>query len=89
MFQVFKKLSWFFKHYWKRYSFAVIALCTASAIGLFPPKLIGHTIDHIQFETLTREVLLTIILLFVMLLVAHYTIGFLWDYTLFGRALRN
>lgn len=87
MFRVFKKLSWFFKHYWKRYSFAVIALCTASAIGLFPPKLIGHTIDHIQFETLTREVLLTIILLFVMLLVAHYTIGFLWDYTLFGGAV--
>lgn len=86
MFQVFNKLNWFFKHYWKRYSFAIIALCTASAIGLFPPKLIGFTIDQIQFETLTWEMLRLILLIFVMLLVAHYTVGFLWHSTLYSGA---
>ncbi|MCF3942000.1 ABC transporter ATP-binding protein [Oceanobacillus alkalisoli] len=87
MFAVFKKLDWFFKYYWKRYSFAVIALCTASAIGLVPPKLIGFTIDQIHYNTLTMELLQSIILLLIILLVAHYTISFLWDYTLFGGAV--
>lgn len=87
MFQVFRKLDWFFKHYWKRYLFAIIALITASAIGLIPPKIIGYSIDQIQLDTLTMDVLKTIILVLIMLLVAHYTISFLWDYTLFGGAV--
>lgn len=87
LFQVFRKLSWFFKQYWKRYLFAITALIIASAIGLVPPKLIGNLIDHIQMETLTYQLLLTIILIYVAILIAHYTIGFLWDYTLFGGAV--
>ncbi|MCM3739607.1 ABC transporter ATP-binding protein/permease [Oceanobacillus luteolus] len=87
MFQVFKKLDWFFKFYWKRYMFAIIALCTASAIGLIPPKIIGYTIDQIQYETLTWESLQFIILLYLALIVIHYTISYLWDYTLFGGAV--
>ncbi len=87
MFQVFKKLDWFFKFYWKRYMFAIIALCTASAIGLIPPKIIGYTIDQIQYETLTWESMQFIILLYLALIVIHYTISYLWDYTLFGGAV--
>src|SRR5699024_7363487 len=84
---VFSKLSWFFKQYWKRYLFAITALIIASAIGLVPPKLVGFIIDHIQMETLTHKILMTIILIYIALLIAHYTIGFLWDYTLFGGAV--
>ncbi|MHA6251602.1 ABC transporter ATP-binding protein [Oceanobacillus sp. CAU 1775] len=87
VFRIFINLNWFFKHYWKRYTFAVIALITASAIGLVPPKLIGFAIDQIQFNTLTMELLQTIILYLFLLLLAHYIISFLWDYTLFGGAV--
>lgn len=87
MFQVFRKLDWFFKHYWKRYIFAIIALITASAIGLIPPKIIGYSIDQIQLDTLTIDVLQSILLILLVLLIAHYTISFLWDYTLFGGAV--
>ena len=87
MFQVFRKLDWFFKFYWKRYTFAIIALITASAIGLIPPKIIGFTIDRIQFGTLSMELLTSMILLFLLLIVVHYAISFLWDYTLFGGAV--
>lgn len=87
MFQVFKKLSWFFKYYWKRYLFAISALITASAIGLIPPKIAGYTIDHIQFETLTGELLTTILIFFIIVMITYYVIGFLWDYTLFGGAV--
>ncbi|MGX8793500.1 ABC transporter ATP-binding protein [Oceanobacillus oncorhynchi] len=87
MFAVFKKLSWFFAHYWKRYTFAIIALILASAVGLIPPKLVGYIIDHIQFETLTVQILTAVITGYIVLLIVHYIISFLWDYTLFGGAV--
>ncbi|GGA73048.1 ABC transporter ATP-binding protein [Ornithinibacillus halotolerans] len=87
MFSVFKKLDWFFKHYWKRYTFAVIALMVASAIGLIPPRLLGFAIDQIQFDTLTSKLLMIIIVGYLVLIVVHYSISFLWDYTLFSGAV--
>ncbi|SEQ39889.1 ATP-binding cassette, subfamily B [Virgibacillus subterraneus] len=87
MFQVFKKLDWFFKHYWRRYTFAIIALVISSAIGLIPPKLIGYVIDRIQFETLTMQLLVMIVAGYLILTIVHYGISFLWDYTLFGGAV--
>ncbi|GAA0595759.1 multidrug ABC transporter ATP-binding protein BmrC [Virgibacillus siamensis] len=86
MFQVFKKLDWFFKHYWKRYTFAIIALIVSSAIGLIPPKLVGYAIDKIQFETLTMRLLVILVSGYIVLTIVHYAISFLWDYTLFGGA---
>ncbi|MFB4167039.1 ABC transporter ATP-binding protein [Virgibacillus sp. JSM 102003] len=87
MFQVFKKLDWFFKHYWKRYTFAIIALIISSAIGLIPPKLVGYVIDKIQFETLTMQLLVMVVAGYLILTIVHYAISFLWDYTLFGGAV--
>jgi ATP-binding cassette, subfamily B, multidrug efflux pump len=87
MFQVFKKLDWFFKHYWKRYTFAIIALMVASAIGLIPPRLLGYAIDQIQYETLTSQILTIIIVGYLVLILVHYSISFLWDYTLFSGAV--
>ncbi|MTW85553.1 ATP-binding cassette domain-containing protein [Virgibacillus dakarensis] len=86
MFQVFKKLDWFFKHYWKRYVFAIVALIIASAIGLLPPKLVGFAIDKIQFETLTLKLLTMMVAGYLLLIFIHYAISFLWDYTLFSGA---
>lgn len=87
MFAVLWKLGWFFKHYWKRYTFAISALILASAIGLIPPKLLGFTIDHIRFDTLTINVLMTIIIIYLSILVIHYIVSILWDYTLFGGSV--
>ncbi|MCA0969744.1 ATP-binding cassette domain-containing protein [Halobacillus litoralis] len=87
MFEVLWKLRWFFKQYWKRYTFAVIALVIASAVDLIPPQLIGMAIDEIQFNTLTRERLTELILIYVVVLVSSYGISYLWDYTLFSGAM--
>ncbi|WP_010650186.1 ABC transporter ATP-binding protein [Oceanobacillus massiliensis] len=87
MFQVFKKLDWFFKHYWKRYLLAIISLIIASAVGLIPPKIVGFTIDQIQFDSLTAQLLIVLIISYLVLIVVHYAISFLWDYTLFGGAV--
>ncbi|WP_163529448.1 ABC transporter ATP-binding protein [Halobacillus ihumii] len=86
MFSVLVKLRWFFKQYWKRYTFAIIALIIVSAIDLIPPKLVGMAIDEIQFNTLTMEHLIDVLLLYGGLIIASYTISYLWDYTLFSGA---
>lgn len=87
MFQVFKKLDWFFNYYWKRYTFAILLLIISSAIGLIPPKLVGFAIDKIQFETLTIKLLVILITGYLLLTVVHYATSFVWDYTLFGGAV--
>src|SRR5699024_12664252 len=88
MFAVLRKLQWFFTYYWKRYTFAITALMLASAISLVPPELIVFIIYHIRFETLTSSILFGVISLYVAILLTHYIISFLWDYTLFGGAIR-
>lgn len=87
MFQVLVKLKWFFKYFWKRYTFAVIALIIASSFSLVPPKILGYIIDHIRFQTLTKEILLNIVLLYIALIISHYVVSFLWYYTLFGGSI--
>lgn len=87
MFSVFRKLAWFFKEEWKRYSIAISALIVVSFIDLIPPRLIGITIDLIQFNQLTRAKLNQIIIIFVGLIVLSYVIMFIWDIKLFGGAL--
>lgn len=87
MFSVFRKLSWFFKEQWGRYAIAITALIIVSFIDLIPPKLIGMTIDAIQFNELTPARLSEIILIYVSLIVISYSVMFIWDYKLFGGAL--
>ncbi|TGB05368.1 ABC transporter ATP-binding protein [Halobacillus salinus] len=87
MFQVLVKLRWFFKQYWKRYTFAVIALIIASVIDLIPPQLIGMAIDEIQFNTMTQERLMQLLMVYGGVLIASYIISYLWDYTLFSGAM--
>lgn len=87
MFQVFKKLDWFFKHYWKRYVIAISFLIIASAIELIPPKLVGFTIDQIQFGSLTLQLLVALILGYLALTFLLYAVTYLWDYTLLGGAV--
>ncbi|MCZ0703174.1 ATP-binding cassette subfamily B protein [Natronobacillus azotifigens] len=87
MFTVFKKLSWFFKEQWGRYAIAITALILVSFIDLIPPRLVGMTIDAIQFNELTAAGLREIILIYIGLIVLSYTVMFIWDYNLFGGAL--
>lgn len=87
MFQVFRKLAWFFKEQWLRYLIAIVALMIASFLDLLPPRLVGNAIDAIQFNELTAESLTRTLLLYVGLIIVTYAIMFLWDYTLFNGAL--
>ncbi|MCP3032420.1 ABC transporter ATP-binding protein/permease [Halobacillus sp. A1] len=86
MFSVLFKLGWFFKEYWKKYTFAISALIVVSAIDLIPPKLVGMAIDEMQFNSLTWDRLTEILVIYGSIIIVSYTLSYLWDYTLFSGA---
>lgn len=86
MFIVLKKLSWFFRMYWKRYAVAIVLLTIVGILDVIPPKLIGMAIDGIQQETLTGGKLTELLLFWGGLTVAGYGLTYIWLYQLFGGA---
>ncbi|GEL76937.1 ABC transporter ATP-binding protein [Tenuibacillus multivorans] len=87
MISVFRKLSWYFKEQWVRYTLAVTALIIANVLVVIPPMVIGEVIDAIQYNTLTADRFKDLIVFLIGLVILYYFISFFWDYTLFGRAI--
>jgi ATP-binding cassette subfamily B multidrug efflux pump len=86
MFIVLKKLSWYFRMEWKRYTVAVLLLTLAGIIDVIPPKLIGYSIDGLHQGTLDGGRLYAVIGLWAGLTVAGYAITVVWHYQMFGGA---
>lgn len=86
MFLVLRKLSWFFRAEWKRYTVAVALLALAGIIEVAPPKLMGMSIDGIHQGTLTASGFAKIIALWIGITVFGYMMNYVWHYKLFGGA---
>jgi ATP-binding cassette subfamily B multidrug efflux pump len=86
MFIVLKKLSWFFRMYWKRYTVAILLLTIVGILDVIPPKLIGYAIDGIQQETMTGGKLTQLLVFWGALTVVGYGLTYVWLYQLFGGA---
>jgi ATP-binding cassette, subfamily B, multidrug efflux pump len=84
MFSIFKKLSWFFKEQWKRYTIAILFLCLVNLMEVIPPKLIGMAIDDINNGVLTSGGIVKYIGYLTAVGLATYLFGYLWSYQLFG-----
>jgi ATP-binding cassette subfamily B protein len=86
MFSVLKKLSWFFKMNWKRYTLAISLLIFTGFIDVIPPWLIGYTIDGIHQDLLGQAEFDRILYSWIALTVVGYGITYIWHYKLFGGA---
>ncbi|MFD1739078.1 ABC transporter ATP-binding protein [Bacillus salitolerans] len=84
MFSVLKKLSWFFKLYWKRYTLAITLLIIVSGLEVIPPKLIGVAIDAIHVGSLTSDELMKYIVILLFLTFTMYGLTYVWMNKLFG-----
>lgn len=84
MFDIFKKLDWFFKAQWKRYTIAILLLAFSSVLEIVPPKLIGDTIDAIYRQQFTEDLLWQYSLLMMAVMVIGYITNYIWQYQLFG-----
>lgn len=86
MLSVLKKLGWFFKLEWKRYTIALGLLFVTGLIDLIPPWLIGEVIDGISQNLFTSSEFVWMILFWVAITVIGYAITYVWHYKLFGAA---
>jgi ATP-binding cassette, subfamily B, multidrug efflux pump len=86
MFSIFKKLSWFFKENWKRYTVAIILLTIVGILDVIPPKLVGNAIDDIHLGTLSWDVLSEYLWLLAGITIISYSLTYIWMYQLFGGA---
>ncbi|PQD96653.1 multidrug ABC transporter permease/ATP-binding protein [Pradoshia eiseniae] len=86
MFSVFKKLGWFFKEHWVRYTVAIILLNVVNVLEVLPPMIVGMAIDNIGMGTMTTDTLMTYIWWMVALIVSLYGLTYIWNYQLFSGA---
>lgn len=84
MFQALKKLAWFFKEHWKKYTIAILLLLVANVIEVLPPWLLGQTVDLISDKSLKEDLLNKIIIAFVIVIIAGYIINYIWRYLIFS-----
>jgi len=87
MFSVLRKLSWFFKQYWRRYTVAIVLLIIVGILEVIPPKVLGYAIDGITQGRLGDSTFYWIIGGWIGLTVICYVITYIWMYQLFGGAI--
>ncbi|NGQ95241.1 ATP-binding cassette domain-containing protein [Brevibacillus sp. SYP-B805] len=85
--QTLLQLSWFFRTYWKRYALGVAFLFLIDVLMLWPPRLIGETVDRIRNGSLTSAGLSATVFILLGLGLVLYLMRFLWRYLLFGGSL--
>ena len=86
MFQIFKKLSWFFKLRWKTYTLAISGLIACALLSASIPLIIGNLVDEmargsITWTSLTQQTGLLLIIGLVM-----YGLRYMWRSNLFGNS---
>lgn len=84
MFQAIKKLMWFFKDHWKRYSIAIILLLIANVIEVLPPWIVGQTIDKISDRSLTEQIYHQLVIIFIIVLILSYIVNYIWRTLIFS-----
>lgn len=86
MLSVMRKLGWFFREEWKRYSVAVVLLIIAGVLDIVPPMLVGRAIDAIALGHMTWSYVINTILTLAGVTVTVYIVSYIWGYKLFGGA---
>jgi ATP-binding cassette, subfamily B, multidrug efflux pump len=86
MFSVLKKLSWFFKEYWKRYVIAISLLILVGILDVLPPRIIGMAIDDIHLGEMSTGKIASYLGNLLLITVFSYGITYVWMYKLFGGA---
>lgn len=86
MLAVLRKLGWFFRLEWKRYTVALVILALAGMVEVLPPRLIGLFIDGIKQGTLSGNGFMTMTIVWVSVTVVGYLMNYIWHYKLFGGA---
>ncbi|MBM6618341.1 ABC transporter transmembrane domain-containing protein [Bacillus suaedaesalsae] len=85
---IFKDLWWFFKEEGKAYAIGILLLVFVGILQLLPPKVIGIVVDHINENTLTKEILSTWLFALLAMAIAIYVLRYFWRIMIFGSSVR-
>lgn len=86
MFNIIKKVKWFIREEWKRYTFMLFLLLGIAFISLLPAKVLGLAIDTIVSGELNAKSLLLLVGALVLLPTTRYCCSFLYNYLITGEA---
>lgn len=86
--KVFFDLAWFFKEEKKKYISGVVLLALVSLMTLIPPYIVGVIVDHIEKQTLTKQILFNWIGVLLLVGLIIYILRFLWRVMIFGASIR-
>ncbi len=85
---ILRKLSWFFRRYWKRYAVAFVALLMISGLMMVPPWITGQLVDAVASDTLTYERLISEIGLLLGIGIVVYGLRIVWRRQLYGASFK-
>jgi ATP-binding cassette, subfamily B, multidrug efflux pump len=85
--RIFLELFWFFKLQWKHYCLSIICLIAVAILVTIPPRIVGKLIDIFQQGTLTKEALITNVLIVLAAGIGLYFGRMGWRVFLFYAAL--
>lgn len=80
------QLSWYYRQQWHRYVPAVLMLAVVALLNLVSPWLVGSLVDHIADQTLTKEILLQIVVLLVICALVIYGLRYAWRVLLYAAS---
>lgn len=85
---IYKKLNWFFKDYWKSYATAILALMAVALLQLIPPRIIGLVIDQIGAGIITQQSLMELLVILSLTAIGQYVLRYVWRVRIWGNAAR-
>lgn len=86
MLAVLKKLGWFFKEHWLRYTVAIVLLNIVNVLEVIPPMIVGWAIDDMSMGNMTESAVIKYIWWMVALIISLYALTYIWNYQLFSGA---
>ncbi len=86
MFSVLKKLGWFFKEHWIRYTVAIGLLNIVNVLEVLPPMIVGMAIDDMSIGVMTQETIMKYVWWMIGLMITLYLLTYIWNYQLFSGA---
>lgn len=85
---IYKKLSWFFKKYWKSYLIAIISLFICAILQLIPPRIVGIVVDEIAMRKLTQASLTQWLGILGATAILQYVLRYVWRVRIWGNSAR-
>ncbi|WP_216827890.1 ABC transporter transmembrane domain-containing protein [Alkalihalobacterium elongatum] len=86
--KVFIDLWWYFKKERRKYGLGILTLMVVSFLSLLPPYIVGVIVDHIEKNTLTREILMQWMLILLLIGICTYILRYIWRIMIFGASIR-